>query len=181
MNPVRSHQLAPAASINVQRLRVPLHQTKGSHSATVLNTHTCLLALLLPYCLFSLHTALPHPTPTCFQCAITHQSMFAQVPVYHFGNSACLSFGPKFLEPWGRKWRFALGLLYGIALLPIPRRVRLLMTVGAPVKVDKVSRSDPGFAAAVDATHQRYMEALQALYDKHKARYGWADHPLIMH
>lgn len=103
------------------------------------------------------------------------------VPVYHFGNTQCLSFGPKFLEPWGRKWRFSLGLLYGIAKSPIPRRVRLLMCVGAPVKVVKTARNDPHFQAVVDSTHTAYMEALQGLYDKHKGRYGWQDHPLVMH
>lgn len=95
--------------------------------------------------------------------------------------SQCLSFGPKFLEPWGRKWRFSLGLLYGIAKSPIPRRVRLLMVVGKPVKVEKTARSDPNFQAVVDSTHQAYMDALQALYDKHKGLYGWEDHPLVMH
>jgi hypothetical protein len=92
-----------------------------------------------------------------------------------------LSFGPKFLEPWGRKWRFSLGFLYGVAKTPVPRRVRLLMVVGAPVKVQKTVRTDPNFQSVVDATHQAYMDALQALYDKHKARYGWENHPLIMH
>lgn len=107
--------------------------------------------------------------------------MYLQVPVYHFGNTQCLSFGPRFLEPWGRKWRFSLGFLYGIGKSPIPRRVRLLMVVGAPVRVTKTARSDPNFQAVVDATHQAYMDALQALYDKHKRMYGWEDHPLIMH
>ena len=105
----------------------------------------------------------------------------SQVPVYHFGNTQCLSFGPNFLEPWGRRWRFSLGLLYGIAYLPIPRRVRLLMVVGAPVTVVKTPRSDSNFQSIVDDTHRRYMEALRALYDKHKGVYGWEDHPLIMH
>lgn len=107
--------------------------------------------------------------------------LLLQVPVYHFGNTQCLSFGPSFLERWGRRWRFSLGILYGIALLPIPRRVRLLMVVGSPVKVQKTSRNDPHFQSVVDSTHQAYMDALQALYDKHKGLYGWQDHPLVMH
>ena len=32
--------------------------------------------------------------------------------------------------------------------------------------------------ATVDAVHARVLEALQALYDRHKASYGWADRPL---
>lgn len=104
-----------------------------------------------------------------------------QVPVYHFGNTACLSFGPRWLEALGRRWRCSLGLLFGVAGLPIPRRVHLLMTVGAPVPVIKTPRSDPAFSAVVDETHARFMAALAALYDTHKGRYGWSDHPLVMH
>lgn len=101
--------------------------------------------------------------------------------MYHFGNTRAISFGPKFLEPLGRRWRLSLGLLFGVAGLPIPRRVRLLMTVGAPISVPKTPRDDPAFQAVVDDTHARYMTALQGLYDKHKGRYGWQDHPLVMH
>jgi hypothetical protein len=87
----------------------------------------------------------------------------------------------QFLEPYGRKWRFSLGLLYGIFSLPIPRRVELMMVVGPPVTVTKVARSDPSFAAAVDDVHHRYMQTLQTLYDRHKHTYGWEHHPLVMH
>lgn len=103
------------------------------------------------------------------------------VPVYHFGNTQIFSFGPRFLEPYGRRWKFSLGLLYGLAALPIPRRVPLMMCVGAPVPVPKVARDHPDFAAAVDDTHRRYMEALQGLYDKWKPTYGWDSHTLVMH
>lgn len=103
------------------------------------------------------------------------------VPVYHFGNTQILSFGPKFCEPYGRKWRFSLGLLYGILGLPIPRRVDLMMVVGTPVKVEKVSRLDPRFQEVVDDAHKRYMDSLQALFDKYKVVYGWSDRQLVMH
>lgn len=103
------------------------------------------------------------------------------VPVYHFGNTQILSFGPKFLEPWGRRWRFSLGLLYGILGLPIPRRVELMMVVGPPVRVEKVSPLDPRFQDVVNDTHQRYMDTLQELFDKYKVMYGWSDRQLIMH
>jgi hypothetical protein len=32
--------------------------------------------------------------------------------------------------------------------------------------------------ATVDKVHAQVMEALQQLYDRHKASYGWADRPL---
>lgn len=104
------------------------------------------------------------------------------VPVYHFGNTRLLSFGPKWAEPYGRRWRFSLGLLFGRFGMPIPRRVPLMMVVGRPVEVGpRLARDDPAFAAAVDDAHARYMAALQRLYDAHKGCYGWAEHPLVMH
>ncbi|PNH00671.1 hypothetical protein TSOC_013495 [Tetrabaena socialis] len=36
------------------------------------------------------------------------------------------------------------------------------------------------FDAVVDETHARVCEALQQLYDAHKAEYGWADRPLVI-
>lgn len=109
------------------------------------------------------------------------------VPVYHFGNTQILSFGPKFLEPYGRKWRFSLGLLYGVLGLPIPRRVQLMMVVGPPVSVEKVPRSDPRFQEVVEETHKRYMDTLQGMFDRYKAEYaatagaGWESRQLVMH
>lgn len=103
------------------------------------------------------------------------------VPVYHFGATQILSFGPRWLEPWGRRWRFSLGLLYGVLGMPMPRRVKLMMVVGAPLEVVKVPRADPGFAAAVDETHARYMERLAGLFERYKGEYGWHDRELIMH
>ena len=103
------------------------------------------------------------------------------IPVYHFGNTQLFSFGPKGLEEWGRKWRLSLGLLYGVAGLPIPRWRPLMMAVGAPVAVVKTGRAAAEFEGVVEEVHQRYMGALLGLYGKYKGMYGWEDHPLIMH
>jgi hypothetical protein len=101
--------------------------------------------------------------------------------VYHLGNTQLFSFGPKFCERWARKFRFSLGLLYGVAGLPIPRWRQLFMVVGAPVPVVKTAKDDPAFDCVVEDTHRRYMEALQALYDRWKQEYGWESHELVMH
>lgn len=41
-----------------------------------------------------------------------------------------------------------------------------------------MSPDDPTFDAQVDATHATVVKELQALYDRHKAEYGWQDRPL---
>ncbi|KAF6266346.1 diacylglycerol acyltransferase [Scenedesmus sp. NREL 46B-D3] len=104
------------------------------------------------------------------------------VPCYHFGNSRLFGWGPKSLEPLARRHRVALGFLKGRwgLPLPLPERVPLMMVVGGPVAVKQTHPSDQGFAAAVDDAHARLVEAMQVLYDKYKAEYGWADRPLLI-
>ncbi len=38
----------------------------------------------------------------------------------------------------------------------------------------------PQFEATVDKVHAQVCDALQAMYDRHKAEYGWDDRPLII-
>ncbi|KAF8072871.1 DGAT2D [Scenedesmus sp. PABB004] len=103
------------------------------------------------------------------------------VPVYHLGATQILGFGPAWLESYGRRWRFSLGLLHGVAGLPLPRRLPLMMCVGAPLAVEKLPPSDPRFEAAVDEAHARYVAALRGMFERHKAAYGWPDRELVMH
>uniref|UniRef100_A0A7S0YRY4 Acyltransferase n=1 Tax=Polytomella parva TaxID=51329 RepID=A0A7S0YRY4_9CHLO len=100
------------------------------------------------------------------------------VPVYHFGNSQLLDFYPQSWSRISRRLRAALGFVYGRFGLPLPRKVELFMVCGKPIPVRQVDRSDPSFAAAVEELHAKVVQAVQKLYDDHKAEYGWADRPL---
>jgi hypothetical protein len=75
----------------------------------------------------------------------------------------------------------ALGLLFGRWGLPIgvPRHTPIMCVVGGAIPVRQLPRSDPGFSAAVDDAHARFVDAMQALYDKHRPMYGW-DRPLVI-
>lgn len=105
----------------------------------------------------------------------------AMVPAYHFGNSQLLSFGPKWLRRLGRRLRLALGWGYGPWGLPIPHAWPLFMAVGRAVEVQKVARDDPGFDAAVDEAHGRFVGEMRRVYDKYAPMYGWEAHPLVLH
>ncbi len=52
------------------------------------------------------------------------------------------------------------------------------MVCGRPVLVKHMQRGDPGFEEEVEAAHKRVVNELQALYDRHKAEFGWAHRPL---
>jgi diacylglycerol O-acyltransferase 2, plant len=100
------------------------------------------------------------------------------VPVYHFGNSQTLDFGPESLSAFSRKIRASFGFLYGRWGLPLPRRVPILMVTGTPIEVPHMEKDHPDFDKTVDEVHAQVIQALQDLYDKYKAQYGWADRPL---
>jgi len=102
------------------------------------------------------------------------------VPVYHFGNSKLLLYGPKCLEDLSRRMRMALGLIFGRWGLPVPFKVKLHMVVGDVIPVRRLPRQHPGFEEAVAAVHDQYMGALAALYYAHREEYGWGDRPLVM-
>ena len=106
------------------------------------------------------------------------------LPVYVFGSSACLSFGPPWLQRWSRKLRVSLGIMYGVWGLPIPRRVPLFMAVGAPVAVPRgIDRHHPGFEAAVDEVHAAVIAAMERVYYTHRSKYGlgYEQRPLRIH
>jgi hypothetical protein len=94
------------------------------------------------------------------------------LPVYIFGNSKVLSFGPAWLQRWSRKLRASLGLMYGVWGLPIPRRLPIYMAVGKPVPVPRRARSDPDFEAVVEEVHGAVVEAMKTVYYTHRGHYG---------
>jgi 2-acylglycerol O-acyltransferase 2 len=110
--------------------------------------------------------------------AVEHGLDGGLVPTYHFGNTRIFNFFPQCFEKLGRRHRLSLGFMVGRWGLPIPRQVPLYMVMGKPIPVPKLPRDHPEFEATVDHIHKQVVEALQDLYDRHKASYGWGDRPL---
>ena len=103
------------------------------------------------------------------------------LPVYMFGASRMMSFGPPWLMALSRRLRASLGVLYGAWGTPVPRRTRLRMAVGVPVPVGPaMQRGQPGFDARVEEVHAAVVAAVRATYYKHRAAYGWADRELVV-
>lgn len=100
------------------------------------------------------------------------------VPVYYFGQSQVLDFGPSFLQGISRKLRVSLGHLHGRFGLPLPRELPIFLVHGHPIQVPKTKKGDPDFEKHVDALHEAVVQELQGLYDRHKVEYGWGDKPL---
>lgn len=86
----------------------------------------------------------------------------------------------RWLERLCRRYRCAAGIVGNphCPVLPVPSRVPLMMAIGKAIPVKKVDPSDPGFAAAVEATHADVVDAVNELYNRHKHTYGWSKRPL---
>lgn len=100
------------------------------------------------------------------------------IPMYAFGASD-LYHTHSFLDGlrmWiGSNLRVALPIFSGQhgTLCPLP--VQVTIAVGAPIPVE---RQENPSQEALDAVHARYVEALRALFEKHKAEVGMADREL---
>ena len=90
------------------------------------------------------------------------------------GNTAV--FGAWFdpfgiMEALSRKAQASIFVYWGRLGLPLPRRVNITMLFGRPIAVEKVA-GEPT-AEQIDALHERYLKAIEVLFDTHKAALGW--------
>lgn len=103
------------------------------------------------------------------------------LPVYMFGASRLMHFGPPWLMSAARRMRASIGVLYGACGTTVPHRVPLRMAVGVPVSVGPaMQRGSPGFDARVDEVHARVVEAVRGVYYRHRTAYGWGDRELVI-
>lgn len=89
-----------------------------------------------------------------------------------------LDFGPKSLQGISRKLRTSFGYMWGWMGLPVPRPLPIYMVNGKAIKVPKIARDDPDFEKQVDVLLDTVINETIALYNRHRAEYGWADRPL---
>lgn len=101
------------------------------------------------------------------------------VPVYAFGesdlwgHSTFMLGARKYIQ---KKFSVAIPLLYGQFGI-MPYRHPVTMVFGTPIKVPHTPKPSE---EQVDAAHEQYCAALQALFDKYKARCGYPDAQLEM-
>lgn len=105
------------------------------------------------------------------------------VPCYLFGNTHLLSlwsggkWGHSFLKKVSRAIGFALVVFWGRFGLPIPYREPIFGVMGTPIEVPK--KENPS-EEEIKEVHEKLIQEMIKLFDKHKASYGWADKKLII-
>ncbi len=57
-------------------------------------------------------------------------------------------------------------LFYGFWGLPVPRRQKLCLVIGAPLAVER--NANPS-QADIDSLHQRFQRAVSELFERHKS------------
>lgn len=63
-------------------------------------------------------------------------------------------------------------LIWGVMGSPIPKRVPMHLVLGSPIPVKQADNPEK---AEVEATLQNFIQAMKALYEKHKADAGYAE------
>ncbi|KAF8058472.1 DGAT2 [Scenedesmus sp. PABB004] len=105
------------------------------------------------------------------------------LPVYMFGASQVLDFGPPWLARLSRRMRASVGMIYGAWGLPVPRRRPIFMVTGRPLATGPALRKDaPGFDARVDELHAAFCAEMTRIYYDHRGKYGhgYEDRPLVI-
>ena len=72
-------------------------------------------------------------------------------------------------------WTDHFGIPYGF----MPRKTRMVMLIGKPIEVTKVANPTQ---EQVDELHERYVQDLRSMFDRHKADMGqdWAQKELFL-
>lgn len=107
--------------------------------------------------------------------AIEHGS--ALVPVYAFGETDMYHTTDFLMRPRKalmKHLRIAIPLFWGAWGSPVPKPGTLAVVVGTPMRIKKVE-PEAITRQLVDKTHAAFVDALRALFDKHKKQCGYPD------
>ena len=110
------------------------------------------------------------------------------VPCYLFGNTKLLGCwageglpgkGQYLLEKLSRKLGFALVLVYGRFLLPIPWRKPVLGVMGKPIETHQMQCEDPT-PEQIETIQAILLEEMESLFNRYKPLYGWDDTEIVI-
>ena len=113
-------------------------------------------------------------------CKLALETGAYLVPSFIFGNTLCLR---VWSDPWGllralsRRLRISVCFFTGRLGLPIPLRVPILGVLGAAIVVPKVDNPSPEM---VQSLLDKLCDEVQALFEEHKAAYGWDNVKLVI-
>lgn len=106
------------------------------------------------------------------------------VPVYAFGETDMYHTSNALMgfRRWLMKtFRVAVPLFWGRWGTLVPYPGPLTVVVGAPIEVKKPAEGSEITGEQIEQVHERFVEALQRLFDKHKEKCGYPEAVLEIH
>eukprot|EP00471_Norrisiella_sphaerica_P003105 CAMPEP_0184486282 /NCGR_PEP_ID=MMETSP0113_2-20130426/7794_1 /TAXON_ID=91329 /ORGANISM="Norrisiella sphaerica, Strain BC52" /LENGTH=356 /DNA_ID=CAMNT_0026868081 /DNA_START=274 /DNA_END=1344 /DNA_ORIENTATION=+ len=105
----------------------------------------------------------------------------AIIPAYSIGNTKI--FTPWF-DPYGimeflsRRMQASILVFWGKWFLPVPHRYNITMLCGKPLREGKLEEKAIT-PERIKATHQRILDGITDIFDRHKAAVGWGETKII--
>ena len=100
------------------------------------------------------------------------------IPCYVFGGTDFfhnLATTGNLLAQLSRKYKMGITWFWGKFGLPIPFTPKVTMCIGEPLAVEKWTGEGRIPDDVIDELHQRYIDAIQNLFDKYKVHVGYPD------
>eukprot|EP00930_Biecheleria_cincta_P059312 TRINITY_DN45059_c0_g1_i1.p1 TRINITY_DN45059_c0_g1~~TRINITY_DN45059_c0_g1_i1.p1 ORF type:complete len:366 (+),score=56.35 TRINITY_DN45059_c0_g1_i1:65-1162(+) len=105
------------------------------------------------------------------------ESGAALVPCYTLGNSSVYdALTNKSLQRLSKALRASVTLFWGRFYLPIPYRRPVCFLMANPIEVPKIEKPSQ---EDIDKWHQVFCDQMAALFDTHKAAFGWEHKDLV--
>lgn len=111
-------------------------------------------------------------------CKLSLETGAFIIPTYVFGGTDFfhnLVTGDNVLSKISRKLQAGVTIFWGYLGLPIPFIPKITLCMGEPIPVKKWGGEGPIPEGEVAALHSKYLESMQALFEKYKVAAGYPD------
>jgi 1-acyl-sn-glycerol-3-phosphate acyltransferase len=111
-------------------------------------------------------------------CRLALETGTHLVPTYVFGGTDFfnnLATGGGIISQLSRKLRMGVTIFWGQFGLPIPYAPKVTLCIADPIPVEKWKGPDPIPQEVIEALQEKYLKAIQDVFDRYKEAAGYPD------